>query len=182
LVFDDATEDKLFELIDTLGSAGVSPTLLDFDDRPHISLAFFEADNPTQMMRKLKGAAKKLRQVPLKFESIGVFHKTGVVFLSPAPTQALLRTHQAIHRVVRPALKKTFCESADYYCVDDLAFHCTLALRLTPARIIRSVTKLLGETFPRSVMGVALRLVVLPEGKKAMAQELALHPLRPPKK
>jgi hypothetical protein len=182
LVFDATSEEKLTDIIDGLDGVGATPTLLQFDERPHLSLALFESDNPTDVLKKLKVLAKTLRCVPLKFESIGVFQKTGVVFLAPAPTRELLRAHQAVQKIARPSLKKTDWDAADYYCVDDLVFHCTLALRLTPAKMLKAIKWALGAEFPRSVMCEALRLVVVQEGGRGVAQELALYPLKSAKK
>lgn len=177
LIFDQATEESLTDLIDGLEGAGIAPTLLDFDDRPHVTLGVFESDNPTDLMRRLKTLARTLSTVPLKFESVGFFQETGVVFLAPAPTRALLDLHRAVQKLLRPQLRKVPCANADYYAVDNLAFHTTLALRLKPPALLRAVKRMLGESYPHSVMGEALRLVVLPEGVRVVAQELALHPL-----
>jgi hypothetical protein len=179
LVFDETTAEKLSDLIEGLQGAGVFPTLFQFDERPHLSLSLFEAEDHQTLLKVLKRFSKKTQALPLKFENLGIFQDTGTLFFAPAPTQALLRFHQALCRELRPFLKINRWEAAEYYGADCLAFHSTLALRLKPAKLLKALQWILAQPMPRSFECVALRLVALKEGAGGIAEELGLFPLKP---
>jgi len=178
LVFDATTEEKLSDLIEGLQGEGVFPTLFQFDERPHLSLSLFEAEDHQALLKVLKRFSKKAQVLPLKFENLGIFQDTGALFFAPAPTQALLRFHQALCRALRPFLKVNRWEAADYYRADCLVFHCTLALRLKPSKLLKAFQWVVTKPMPRSFECVGLRLVALREGSEGMAEELGLFPLK----
>jgi 2'-5' RNA ligase len=179
LVFDEATEAKVADLIVGLQGIGIFPTLFQYDERPHMTLAIFEADDHKNLLKILKRISKKAGALPLKFESFGVFHKKGVLFLAPAPTQALLRFHRSLRRSLRPFLKDNRWEAAEYYRLDCLVFHCTLALGLKPQKLLKALQWAMEQLFPRSFECVALRLVALREGALGISEELGVFPLKP---
>jgi hypothetical protein len=178
LVFDSTTDEKLSDLIEGLQGEGIFPTLFQFDERPHLSLSLFEAEDHESLLKVLKRFSKKAQALPLKFENLGIFQDTGALFFAPAPTQALLRFHQALCRVLRPFLKMNRWEAAEYYRADCLVFHCTLALRLKPRKLLKAIQWVLDQPMPRSFECVALRLVALKEGAGGIAEEIGLFPLK----
>jgi len=179
LVFDEATETKITGLIVGLQDIGITPTLFEYDERPHMSLAFFEADDHKTLLKVLRRFSKISRVIPLKFENFGVFYERGVLFLAPAPTRTLLRFHRSLCGSLRSYLKNNHWEAAEYYRPDCLAFHSTLALRLKRSKLLKALQWALEQPFPRSFECVALRLVALREGARGISEELGIFPLKP---
>jgi 2'-5' RNA ligase len=179
LVFDEATETKITGLIVGLQDIGVYPTLFEYDERPHITLALFEADDHKNLLKILKRTSKNARALPLKFENFGIFHEKGVLFLAPAPTQMLLRFHRSLSGKLRSFLKDNRWEAAEYYKLNCLVFHSTLALGLKTPKLLKALQWALEQPFPRSFECVALRLVALRVDSVGISEELGVFPLKP---
>ncbi len=130
LYFDAAAEQAVRDLRAELVRGGLPPSLEALNDRPHISLAVLSASDPEPLLAQLASFARATPPFPLTLSTVSAFPSAeGVPFLSPAPTEALLRHHRGFHRL--------FGDRADnpYYQPDVWVPHCTLAGGLAPAQM-----------------------------------------------
>lgn len=98
--------------------------------------------------------------LPLRLESLGVFPESGVVFLAPRPTSALLALHR---RIVHGLADLDAAGSLDALLVPgQWTPHCTLAGHLDPAGLGAAVAACAYHWRPVQGQGVAIGIRVHP--------------------
>ena len=91
--------------------------------RPHITLAVAEMVDEAAIAPRLAAFAAAQRPVPVRLAYVATF-PSGVVYLAPLPTPALLDLHQAFHAAV-PDLPPAAI--SHYYKPGAWTPHCTVA-------------------------------------------------------
>ena len=123
LYFDETTEKNIRSFRDSLYQTGIQPFLGIENDRPHVSLAVFGMEDADRLIKIAEQFAQQTSAFAVELTASGVFSTTdNVVFLLPLPSQKLLETHQAFHRI----LKDERILSSHYYLPDHWLPHCTI--------------------------------------------------------
>ena len=137
LYFDPSTEERIRGAWKAIDEAGISASMLDGGDRPHVSLGVCNHLEPNAFEKELSIFAASLAPFRLSFPNIGIFSTSeGVVFLGVTVTKQLLNVHTAFHKI----FKKHVQEQREYYTVGRWVPHCTLAFSLSERQIAEVVT------------------------------------------
>jgi 2'-5' RNA ligase len=131
LAFDAATAATVRGLWRDLATAGVDTFLFDSGAAPHLTLAVYDQLDANAFAPTLAAFAAVVAPHALTLASIGVFPTTGVVFLAPVVTPALLAVHARFHADFAPPQTSSW----EYYRPGRWVPHCTVAMDLpTPLR------------------------------------------------
>ena len=123
LYFDKDVEKQFFAYRESIYKLGLMPVLGKMNDRPHVSLAVFGEADAEKLFDLTSKFAKKIAQLPVRLESIGLFPTdSNVIYLTPIPTIALLTIHKQYHVHLSEAKLTSF----PYYLPDRWVPHCTL--------------------------------------------------------
>ncbi len=96
MLFDSKTQARFYRLWEKARLHG--SRLTPESSTPHITLAVFDKIPENVLQRRLNSLAKKQRAFLLRFSTIGLFPTTkDVVFLSPVPSQELIKIHRECH-------------------------------------------------------------------------------------
>lgn len=136
LYFDDVAEQAVRALRAELVRDGLPPTLEALNDQPHVSLAVFSGSDPEPLLPQLASFARATSPFRLTLSAFSAFPSAeGVLFLSPTPTEALLRHHRSFHRLLGD-----HTESLNpYYRPDAWVPHCTLAAGFSPDQMVVAI-------------------------------------------
>ena len=128
LYFDERTEQSILDLRRALTQQGVTSTLQQTGDRPHISLAGFSEDIDCDVLISLvQEYVNSVQPFDVHLSSIGIFPTSeNILFLSPAPTLQLLTHHKEFH----DRLAKANLVSSLYYIPENWTPHCTLEINI----------------------------------------------------
>jgi len=135
--------------------------------RPHITLSACSDLSLEQFVEAIGVSVAKRQPFAVTFDSYGCFPApVSSLFLSPVPTDRLLRLHRAVAQVLDD-LGKTPVNP--HYLPDQWTPHCALANKLTENRFEQAAARLLS--LPRPVKGHITRIgiVELPEDREVMA-------------
>jgi len=125
--FDLRTEARIRRLRSALHDQGVPWQPGSLDARPHISLALIREDAEAPLLNLLHAYAGEQPPVDIQLHAVGTFPTPeNVLFLSPAPSTALLAAHQVLH----DRLKETGFASSPYYFPEGWVPHCTIEMRI----------------------------------------------------
>ncbi|MCU0861380.1 MAG: 2'-5' RNA ligase family protein [Methanomassiliicoccales archaeon] len=143
LYLDEGSEGRMRQAQARLAKEGfATPSQAAPELRPHLTLVSLGGveDEPT-LMDIVRRYAYERAPLGLRLESLGVFPSSGVVFLAPAPSSALLKDHEELYdRADRQQLV------ADRrYAPDSWTPHCTIAAGLPRERLGRAVELVLEE-------------------------------------
>ena len=124
LFFDTQTEKQIYDAWKAIQKAGISSSLLDAGNRPHVSLGVCNRIDSSALELELSTFAASVAPFPLSLSSVGIFSGVeGVIFLGVTVTEHLLDVHAAFHKIF-----KTYAqEQSEYYAVGKWVPHCTLA-------------------------------------------------------
>jgi 2'-5' RNA ligase len=161
LLLDEVAERAVRALWQELTASGV-PAKGPAGYGPHITLAVYQVAEPriAAYVARLPTLVSRQRSLPLRLESLGIFPETGVVFLTPRPSSALLALHR---RVVHGLADLDTTGSLDKLLVPGQWMpHCTLAGHLDPAGLATAVEACVHHWRPVQGQGVAIGLRVHP--------------------
>jgi 2'-5' RNA ligase len=135
LFFDPDSEAEIKSVWDRLEAAGLPSlaTRTHRRHRPHVTLAVAERIDAARLGDARDRLAATHLDVTL--HSPAVFQRSGVLYISVVPTQALLRLHQQIHAALHDSLVGPWTA----YLVDAWVPHCTLAQGLTREQLARGI-------------------------------------------
>jgi len=132
-----------------VADAGVADFMLRSGAAPHVTLAVYDDLDVEAYVTRLGAFAAATAPQPVRFASLGVFPNSGVVFLAPLVTPALLAVHARFHAEFAPP-----GASWAHYLPGQWVPHCTLAMELAPDAIAPAV-----EVCRHAALPLAGRLV-----------------------
>src|SRR5713101_8248770 len=99
LDLDADAASRIEPLWDALERDATLPTTRRLGVRPHLSLAVYEALDPSTLLTRLGGFVRALRPLAISFASIGLFADgpAATIFLGPIADRILLELHNAFH-------------------------------------------------------------------------------------
>ena len=124
LYYDRATEEKLYALANRVGDEGLSTKFLEWQTRPHLTLACFNDVNEEKCAERLKEFAENHTQMPAHICSVGMFNDTRTIFASPVMTADMYQFQRELHEYLRDFDTTGW----EWYCPNSWVPHCTLAL------------------------------------------------------
>ena len=164
LCFDRRTENAIKRLYNSLKRQRINSTMSDEKVRPHITLALFDCHRADELKSALGNFATKTRRFSLRLGHIGLFSKTGVVFLAPIVTPELLTAHHTCLGALRQLVRNVW----PYYEEGKLVFHCTMGLGMKRADSLRAVQLMMRSKLPGSFHVREVALVHIPGQNKPM--------------
>ncbi len=120
LYFNPVTEHAVFSLAEQIAGRGISSKFLEYQMRPHITLACCSNVDETQYVQLLEGS--ETHKKPVCLGSVGMFPSSKTVFLSPVMTKELYAFQQELHETMQ--LFGT--TGREWYCPDRRVPHCTV--------------------------------------------------------
>ena len=129
LFFDPTTETTINQVLKNLAETGIATYLYQSANRPHITLAIYQKLDLTACEQLLQSIAAESPSLPVNFQYVGVFPKTGAFFAGPTVTKNLLRS--APQRFMKQ-YSPISAEPNPYYLPGQWIPHCRLAIELAP--------------------------------------------------
>lgn len=124
LYYDEKTEKKLFDLAKRIADKKLSTKFLEWNTRPHLTLACFNDVDEMKCVEHLKIFAQNHKKMPAYINSVGMFNDTKVVFVSPKMNSSMYQLHRELH----DCLIGFDTTGLEWYCPNDWVPHCTIAL------------------------------------------------------
>lgn len=124
LYFDKETENKLFHLAQMVAEKNLSTKLLEWNTKPHLTLACFNNVDEQKCINQLKNFAQCHKVIPVHIGSIGMFNDTKTIFASPVMNRSMYQLQEELHK----CLNDYDTCGWEWYCPDSWVPHCTLAL------------------------------------------------------
>jgi len=143
LYLDERSENSISRLQRSLDDAGLPTPLRDRPGlRPHLTLASYPMVlDEAVLMDIVRRYAWARAPLGLRFESLAVFPGTGVLFLSPAPSLALLKDHEDLYDMV----DRLELPGDAHYTPDSWTPHCTLGKGMTVKQLGTALDLVLGQ-------------------------------------
>jgi 2'-5' RNA ligase len=175
LTFDPIGEATVRVLRSALHAAGIPPSPRLLDARPHISLAVLEIDDAEALLAETAAFAVEIPPLSLDIAAVAGFAGDGgVLFLAPAPTEALLRWQRSL--VERIAALPAEPEVWLHYRPDRWTPHCTLEVDVAVELLPAAFAAVRSALTPFEVTLERLRLVAFPPLNTLGSFELATAP------
>ena len=124
LYYDEETEKKLSALAQKVADEKLSTKFIDWNTRPHLTLACFNDVDEEKCIELLKEFANNHKVMPAYIGSVGMFNDTKTIFVSPIMNKNMYQFHDELHT----ALKKFDSASWEWYYPDRWIPHSTIAL------------------------------------------------------
>ena len=124
LFFDKETEQELFDQARLVAEQGLSSKYLEWNTRPHVTLACFEDVDEDRCKTLLSEFALSHKQPPAHIGSVGIFTDTKVIFASPIMNDSMFRLQRELHG----NLSEFDSSKYVWYHPDRWVPHCGLAL------------------------------------------------------
>jgi hypothetical protein len=146
LFFDEETETAVRRVWAALAERGIAPYLHESLNRPHVSLAVYDALDLDLAATALEAFAATTTPLPISLASWGLFPTAPepVVFAAPVVTGALL----ALHERACAQLASVAQGPSAYYLPGRWTPHCSLAVHFPPERVMRAVELCRGLPLP----------------------------------
>ena len=143
LYFDEATEEAILDLRNTLYDEDITPEPGVIEARPHISLTILQGDEiPFDLLHAFASETPKR---PVQLTSLSSFGAAeGVIFLAPTPDDRLLELHRDLH----DRLERSAFASRASYRPKLWVPHCTLEKDIPLARLAQAFEALLKRFEP----------------------------------
>lgn len=127
-LFDEKTEQIIKDIWTELREKSISFYADEVVDRkPHITLASYHNLDLTKFIEQLDELYESKSEIDIKFNSIGSFLNTGILYFSPNVTKNLIEFHEEFHTRFKP-----FNDNPkSMYLPGEWIPHCTLANRLS---------------------------------------------------
>ena len=155
LLLDEVAERAVRTLWQELITSGV-PAKRPAGYGPHITLVAYQVAEPgiAAYAERLPSLVTRQRSLPLCLESLGIFPETGVVFLAPRPSSALLALHR---RIVHGLADLDPTGSLDTLLLPGQWMpHCTLAGHLDPSGVAATIEACVHHWRPVQGQGAAI--------------------------
>jgi 2'-5' RNA ligase len=171
LHFDTTTEDRIRNCWQRLTHAGIAvPGLTGL--RPHITLAAYETDALAHYRTLLAEFVQTQTAFPIRFDYLGIFPESRVVFLAPRVTNQLTNVQAAlVHRLAGPDCAPL--KFAEHLAPENWIPHCTV-MADCPEEVLTAITGLLVQQWePIGGMVTGIGIVVPPA-----VSDLVQYPFR----
>ena len=169
LYFNAELEAALLEVRTALTKAGVTPTLERLGDRPHVSLSVLNDVDVQRCITMIEQFANSQSAFRTGFAAFGAFPTAqGVVYLSPAPNEALLTAHRVMHQ----RLVDIGAQIHEYYFPDGWIPHATMGFELSSKEVALALSWLHGNFKPVGGIFASLGLIEFPPVKEIATFEL----------
>jgi len=127
LYFDPQTEEKVWEIRRSLIRQGITSTISDLGDRPHVSLAGFPTVNADELLHVTKEFTSRTNTLAFQLSAVGAFPTDeNVLYLAPVLSRQLMDIHQEFH----DQLVKANLASSPYYLPGNWVPHCTVEMNI----------------------------------------------------
>ncbi len=154
-LFDDKTEEMIQKIWKELTVKDISYYEEEINDaRPHITLGSYSELDKEAYIQSLEAYYDHKEPIDITFNTVGSFMNFGTLFLSPTVTRKLLDFHSSHHDYFH-----FFHETANpLYLPDSWIPHCTLANKLSPAKLAQGFEHCLerGDLIEAKITAVAL--------------------------
>lgn len=158
LYFDAATEEGVLEVRRALYAAGVAPSEGIEELRPHLTLGIVEEDDEARVTAAVRAVAEDRGAFELRLSAVGAFPTAqNVLFLVPAPSEALLGLHGAL----QARLAADGLTTAPYYLPGVWTPHCTLEKDFTRVQLYEAFRVVRRSFRPLAGRCVELGVVAL---------------------
>jgi 2'-5' RNA ligase len=148
LYFDEKMEAQIRAFREMVYQSGVEPILGKLGDRPHVSLAVFPKIDPNHLQEVTRVFSSRIQPFPVLLSALGTFPTPdNVLFLTPVPSEPLLRIHSEFHAL----LKKEKLLSSSYYHPGTWIPHCTLEFNLSETQFALAIQA--GKTLFKPIKG-----------------------------
>jgi len=124
LYYDKKTEQKLFHLAKRVSDEKLSSKFLEWNTRPHLTLACFNDVKEEKCIKQLKTFAQSHKKMPVQIESVGMFNDTKTIFVSPVMNSDMFQFQRELHDY----LNDFDNDGWEWYCPNQWVPHCTIAL------------------------------------------------------
>ncbi|HEY5039879.1 MAG TPA: 2'-5' RNA ligase family protein [bacterium] len=147
LLFDEKSDKAVRRLGRLLEKKQVPSIFLELGADPHLSLADFEDFDFERLFPRLKKIVSDFYPMPFSLSSLANFPgKAGVLFLAPIVTVELLQFHSRLHKSIRSVVQ----EMNPFYVPGHWVPHCTVAMNLSPKKIVKGFRIIREINFPIS--------------------------------
>jgi 2'-5' RNA ligase len=160
LHFDTTTEDRIRNCWQRLAHAGIAvPGLTGL--RPHITLAAYETDALAHYRTSLAEFVQTQTVFPIRFDYLGIFPESRVVFLAPRVTSRLTNVQAGlVHMLAGP--DRAPLKFAEHLAPENWIPHCTV-MAGCPEEVLIAITGLLVQQWePIAGMVAGIGIVVPP--------------------
>ena len=124
LFFNKELEDEIMTLAKKIADKGLSTKYLEWETRPHVTLACFNYIDENDCKKRLREFADSHNSVKVNFDSVGMFTDTRVIFLPPTMTQSMYLLHEELHR----SMSGFDTRGYEWYLPGGWVPHCAIAL------------------------------------------------------
>lgn len=124
LYYDKETEQKLSDLSQRVADEKLSTKFLEWQTRPHLTLACFNDVNESKCIEQLKSFAQVHKTMPAYIGSVGMFTDTRTIFASPIMNDSMYEFQRELYEY----LKDFDASGWEWYYPNRWVPHCTLAL------------------------------------------------------
>ena len=124
LFFDKETEQELFDQARLVAERGLSSKYLEWNTRPHVTLACFEDVDEESCTALLSEFARSHTQPPAHIGSFGAFTDTKTIFASPIMNESMFQ----LQRELFEHMSEFDSTNYVWYHPDRWVPHCGLAL------------------------------------------------------
>lgn len=134
-LFDAKTEQIIKDIWTELREKSISFYADEVVDRkPHITLASYHSLDMLRFIEQLDAFYENKPEIDIRFNSIGSFLNTGILYLSPHVTKNLIEFHENFHIQF-----KSFNDNPEsVYLPEKWVPHCTLANRLSMDKLVEA--------------------------------------------
>lgn len=129
LTFDAESDERLRRAWHRIGALCERSTAFELGLHPHVTLALFRSDEPTDLGEVVAALAAEVTAFDLHLATVGHFLPAeGVVYLRPDPSFELRRAHALLDDLLGP--QRALVDA--YYRLDVWQPHCTMAIDVQP--------------------------------------------------
>jgi 2'-5' RNA ligase len=162
LDLDAVAASRIEPLWDALERDATLPTTRRLGVRPHLSLAVYEALDPSALLARLDGFAEALRPVAIRFASIGLFADgpAATIFLGPVADRILLELHGAFHHEFADCVDRCIAHYRPLQWVPHLTLAQDVAATALPQAVARLADPMVPFTGTLDVISVVRYLPV----------------------
>ena len=154
--FDDITNAAIQEMWNVLSQNNIPCRALEKDFSPHITLVYGEVSR----LKKVNwDFLEKQKTFKFEFNALAAFPDRGVLFLSPEKSNLLSELHN-LHDA-----NAEFSSMNKFYRTDLWEPHCSLASRLSPKQLEKSVKLFEDFKFPLEATCVSSNFVKYPKAE-----------------
>ncbi|MBE9466748.1 MAG: 2'-5' RNA ligase family protein [Bacteroidetes bacterium] len=140
LLFDTKSENKIFELVETLKKHKIKNKFLEVKSKPHIALSVFDKIDENEVINLIKNI--EIKKMKISMNGIGTFHgKENTIYLIPKATTELLNFQKSLHKQLL-----SYSNCWDYYYPENWIPHCTVAMNVADDKFLNAF-KLIRENF-----------------------------------